>query len=328
MVLEAEVKVTSSKKTPGVITGSPSLAQEIAEIISQFDLPIIEIPYGDSVFETQSAIGEDKRASLVKHLLSLGEHGRQLFRASPALRYISDNEASHKALETIYTGPIERDGSVFRHWSEIHIGNIHNAMGARNRLRIVKGEFAEFMESLLSKGQDKVDVLSVAAGSSRGIMEVLADLNGRGHDHIRLRMVDINREALADGRKLVKDLEIQESVDFIRAHFLSFKRYLEEGYNPHFVEIVGLLDYLSGENIINLLGPIRDRMAEGGVVLFSNIDDNDEKDFTHKVVGWREMQYRPAGQLAFLAKQAGFAEDKIRVIKEPLGIYNLVTAQK
>lgn len=327
MFVRADREQFFLERDPGVNTGGFSLEEEIAEIISRFSIFSTDIPYGRVDFELESSIGERKRGALVEHLVSLGKHGSDLFRASSDLRQISDDEASHKALETIYTGPIYPDTDLLHFWSQIHIGNIHNAMAARNRLRIVKNEFTGFMGGLL-KDVDKVDVLSIAAGSSRGIMEVLRELNGRGHDHIRLRMVDINRDALADGKNLVKELDIQESVDFIRAHFLSFRRYLETGYRPHFVEIVGLFDYLPDNNVVTLLSAIRSQLAEGGMILFSNIDNNDEEHFTHQVVGWRSMQYRPKDQLVSLAENAGFGTGKIRAIEEPLGIYNLIAARR
>lgn len=289
-------------------------------------------PYGTPDFELASPIGESERSQLVSYMLALpGEEGHRLFRTSANLDQISNDAASHKALETMYVGP-SRSGIVETgdnlSWARLFIENIHNSMAVRNRLRIVESEFGRFMGGRLTEGFQETKVLSIAAGSSRGIMEELAELNGRGHDKIKLRMVDINREALKDGRKLVAELGIGEAVEFIRAHVFSFKRYLENGYQPDFVEIVGLLDYLDDDQVIKLLAQVRNHLSEGGEVLYSNIAPNDEEEFTHRIVGWPRMQYRGSQDVLRVATVAGFTADKLRLISEPLGIYNVVSAKK
>ncbi len=293
---------------------------------------LVREPYGSPDFELASPIGESERGQLVSYMLALpGEEGHRLFRVSASLDQISSDAASHRALETMYVGPnrngiIEADDHLL--WARLFIENIHNSMAVRNRLRVVKSEFGRFMGVRLAEGFQETKVLSVAAGSSRAIMEELAVLNGRGYDRIKLRMVDINREALLDGRKLVAKLGISESVEFIRAHILIFKRYLEDGYKPDFVEIVGLLDYLDEEQITKLLVQVRNHLSKGGEVLFSNIAPNDEEEFTHRIVGWPKMQYRDSQDLLRVATAAGFTPDKLRIISEPLGIYNIVSARK
>jgi len=296
------------------------------KIVPYFRNRFGQMPYGSPDFETASPIGEENREALVKWMLSLPEdRGYHLFRQSGNLRQISDDAATHKALETMYMGPKPEEDEDKFFWARLFIENIHNSMAVRNRLRIVEKEFEAYMDVTL-KEREEVEVLSIAAGSSRAIMEVLARLNGVGYDQTRLRMVDLNREALDDGRNLALELQIHQSVEFIRAHFLSFRRYLEDGYSADFIEIVGLLDYLPGDHIISLLSEVRQHLTPKGMVLYSNIMPNDEQDFTHRIVGWPQMQYREAGQLVGFAKQAGFDRGSITVVPEPLGIYNIVSA--
>lgn len=302
----------------------------IREVLKHLGPKLGQTSFGSDDFETASPIGEENRKALMRWMLSLpGDEGYQLFRESDNLRQISDDAATHKALETMYVGPRpEADEDRFL-WARLFIENIHNSMAVRNRLRIVEGEFNEFMDRAISGEMRGVNVLSIAAGSSRGIMEVFASLNGVVDPNlVRLRMIDLNREALDDGRKLAEDLNIHESVDFVRAHFLGFRRYLEEGYKPDFVEVVGLLDYLPVKSIKELLSALSNSLADDGVVLYSNVAPNDERDFTHKVVGWPNMYYRDSETLMGLAKNAGFNTDRTTVMSEPLGVYNLVLARK
>lgn len=282
-------------------------------------------PYGSSEFELESPIGERNRRRLVELMLSLpGDLGYQQFRLSSNLRQISDDAATHKALETMYLGPNNEKTEDSLLWSRLHIENIHNSMAVRNRLRIVKREFESHMISLLQKRKEPLQVLSIAAGSSRGIMETVASLNGSVPDRLRLQLVDLNREALEDGRKLATHLGIEGSVQLTRATYASFRRYLGEDYQPDFVEIVGLLDYLPPQEVVRLLRALQGQLSDYGVIFYSNITTNDEKEFTHKVVGWPEMHYRNSRQLLDFATEAGL--QKLQLLKEPLGIYNSVIA--
>lgn len=331
MAVLPEVFISRTQLFPD-ITG-PLFAEQRLEMILEVLKPRMNYPrsHGPPDFELESPIGEDYRAGLVETVLTLPEtEARELFRLSSNLTYISENAATHKALERMYLGPgniAAEETAGARLWAEVNIGNIHNSMAVRNRLRMVESEFSSFLQERLgSDGDKQINVLSVAAGSSRAIMEVLSRVNGRGGERVRLRMVDLSRNALEDGRRLVEELAIDESVDFIRAHFLMFDRYLEEGYRPDFVEIVGLLDYLQQEDILKLLTTLRTHMAEGGRVLYSNITPNDEQEFTHKVVGWPAMRYRTANELMELATEAGFSNATL--VREPLNIYNLLVAVK
>ncbi|MBI4040054.1 class I SAM-dependent methyltransferase family protein [Candidatus Daviesbacteria bacterium] len=328
---EAETSVIREEINPfSLIDPNSTPDQQIKRVLAAVGHRLGETPYGKREFELESPIGEALRCQLISWMLSQGNGGYELFRGSGNLCQISDEAASHAALERMYVGPntsLDRKVSHFD-WSRLFIENIHNAMAVRNRLRIVESTFTDYMSDALAKNEGDLNVLSVAAGSSRGIMESLKVLNGEGSARIKLRMVDSSRDALRDGSRLVKELGIEESVDFIRAHFLSFKRYLEEGYRPDFVEVVGLMDYLFDPQIIVLVSELREHMADGGMLLYSNIQQNDERDFTHKIVGWPQMEYRTGYKLYDLALISGFVEGNIDIVKEPLGIYNLIKATK
>lgn len=291
-------------------------------------------PYQESGFETASPIGEDARKLLIGYMLSLpnGE-GQRLFTQSSNLRLINRYASSHRALEIMYTGPsaIEKTPESLL-WSRLFMENIHNSMAVRNRLRIVKREFEEAMRSLLGQTDGQINVLSIAAGSSRGIMESLSTLNGEAPERIKLRMIDKSGLALSDGRKLVETLGIRESADFVKTDYRAFENYLGNGYRPHFVEIAGLTDYLDryedkGETV-SLLATVGENLVDGGYILYTNIDHNDEEVFTHEIVGWPDMEYRSADKLRNYALQAGFEAGKIKMIREPLGIYNLALVTK
>ncbi len=284
------------------------------------------MPYQAPDFETASPIGEGERMQLITWMLSLpGKEGYQLFRESDNLRQISDDVATHKALETMYVGPKpEEDEGKFL-WARLFIENTHNAMAVRNRLRIVREEFRDFLGNVKT---DHINVLSVAAGSSRGLLEETSKLPGPIIDRVRLKLIDISPQAGEDARELSQQLGIADKVDAVTGNVLKVNGYLEDGYRADFIEVVGLLDYLKeGRHVTNLLKRLKDHLTDGGMILFSNIMPNDEQDFTHKIVGWLDMQYRSVEDLEKLAGEAGFPPSLIRVRKEPLQVYNIVCAK-
>lgn len=312
------------------IKPSDNVSERRTKVLNQFALKIGEkTPYDSSEFERVSSIGEDARIALINGMVSLpNTEGLELFRTSEDLKYISDYEATHRALDRMYVGPVSNDDKEGLLWSRLFMESTHNSMAVRNRLRIVKEEFVKHIENAFSRQKGPFQVLSVAAGSSRAIMESLKYLNGTVRDRIVLQMVDNSSDALTDGKKLVEELGIKEAVRFTESNILRTTRYMDPNYHPEFVEAVGLFDYLPDNLIIFLLKKLKSQMSVGGVVIFSNIAPNDEQEFTHKVVGWRQMEYRNSGDLARLATDAGFGLSNVRILREPLGVYNLAMATK
>lgn len=294
-------------------------------IIQKFEPKLGEKPYGSLNFETVSPFGMD-RIVLVDSMLALpGSLGHRLFReGSSDLEYIAYNCANHRALERMYRGPVS-ESPLEHSWARIFIEGIHNSIAVRNRLRIVEQVFESHMHEVIGSGKGTSQVLSVAAGSSRGMLETLARLNGEGHHKARLRLVDVSPDAISDTKSLSEEMGIADDVDLVQANCFRFNKYLSEGYKADFIEIVGLLDYLKDKAVVQLLSHLREHnLSTEGKIIFSNIQDNDEKEFTHRIVGWTDMYYRSLNDLSRLTEASGFRRH--RAMAEPLNIYNIVEA--
>ena len=140
--------------------------------------------------------------------------------------------------------------------------------------------------------------------------------------------MDWSRNALQDGMNLASSLGVQNSVEIKRSHYKNYDSYLEDGYQPDFIEIVGLFDYLPSEDIVPLLKKAYTSLSEGGNLIFANIAPNHEQQFVHQIIRWRSMIYREPQEVVDFALQAGFSSENIKLIQEPTGIYNIVTAEK
>ena len=332
MNVEATIEGVTDLRNPlPDISGPISHAERIQQILEVLGSKLGPEPYGSLASEMVSPIGETDRLALVGLMLSLPHPmGHILFRTSANLNQISQDAATHNALETMYVGPnrngITEVGNNFL-WARLMIENVHNSMAVRNRLRQVKQEFRCFIDDFAGDA-DSINVLSVAAGSSRGLLEEVAAQPPQIRSNIRLKLIDVAPEAGEDAGRLARQLGIGDLVETVTANVLKVNSYLKEGYKAHFIEVVGLLDYLEDRHAVNLLGRLSSCLIKGGMILCSNIRPNDEERFTHQIVGWPEMKYRPAETLVAFVQQAGFSADAIRLIPEPLGIYNIVSARR
>lgn len=318
-------------------SSAPNFAKDIANILGSVRPYIRSEPYLLPDFELTSPISEYRRELLIHTMLNLS-YGPELFRQSNNLAFIAVNAASHKALERMYKGPIwsiEADEDNYL-WARLFIENIHNSMAVRNRLKIVNNILSGYIKGRLYGTNDEVNILGIAAGSSRAVIKTLAESDRKYLPRIKYLLTDASRDAIKAGEDLANQFKVRERVATQRSLFQTYPRYLLPEYRADFVEIVGLTDYLSPSQIIDLLSTVRSYLTPNGVVLFSNIAANDEgptqndnyapqsDGFVHKIVGWQPMYYRSANDLVDLARRSGF---RSRVhIPEPLGVYNLILA--
>lgn len=274
-------------------------------------------------------IGDANRAEIVSILLNLPpSQAQRIWMLGENTKYITDNEATHRALERIYSGPLPESTPEGYAISRFFLENLNNARGTRNRFRIVKSKAGEAIERKLIQPDAHMNILSIAAGSSRAILEKVSSLDNERKKRISIRLVDISDKAIEDGKQLAGDLGILDQVDFKKTNFLRLDQYLEEGYNPDFIEAVGLFDYLPNKVINKVLIKAYQRLYNGGTLTYSNVSPNDEQDLLGRMIQWREMYYRNANELIDLAQKAGLAEENIQLIQEPLGTCNIVVAKK
>lgn len=188
--------------------------------------------------ERVSPIGDRARRELIELLVALpNQEGQQLWRWSGNLAYITANEATHRALDRVYHGPLVESSALKTEWAHLHLTNLHNAMAARNRLRIVAHEYRMALQQIAHRNPDQpITVLSIAAGSSRALLETTAHLDPSLRCRLRIRLVDISKCALQDGAALAASFGIDAQVELRRAHFLQVERYLT-GISPDLVVV-------------------------------------------------------------------------------------------
>ncbi len=246
---------------------------------------------------------------------------------------VIEHKTSHKALDIIYSDKYaDTERSHFKKISYYVWRHTDNVIGVRNRLRLVKREIASTLNQITTPNSDEtVSILSIAAGSSRSILEVLVDHKCEHLKKIEIEFLDKNPQALNYSKLLAA--QYQDSFCACYSFFWhegnanAFLESLPSAKKYDVVEMVGLLDYFDDKKVVTTLQNIRSHLKQGGVLLTGNILPNKEQRFITNVVGWK-MMYRTPAKMFELSKMAGFERENVRIFVEPLGVHGLLVGQR
>ena len=280
-------------------------------------------------FETNSFLRKVSNLLLIPILNILPIKSRGLIKKSnKAVNDIVDNATSHKALEILYhKGNKHAIKKTYEKLSHFIWFNTNNSKGVRNRLKIVTNEIKEMMSNRLND-HETINVVSIAAGSARGVIEALEETK-TDTKKINVYFVDKSPEALNYSKDLLKNYSIGSkenySFQWINATVNEFLDSVKEKFS--IVEMVGLMDYFDDERAEKIFAKINSVMKEGGYFITANINHNSEKRFVTKAIGW-PMIYRTGEHLARIVHQAGFCLDEITTYYEPLKVHSVVVSKK
>lgn len=238
-------------------------------------------------------------------------------------RRVKDGAATWRALDAVYNftageGDTWLARVIDRYWLKIR-----NAQAVRNRLKIVKRELLAAVFRM-SKGAP-IRILSLAAGSGQGVIEVVASLRRIG---IRcdVLLIDQDASALAHARMLMERHGVSDSVRLRQADVIYFEREVrKEDFKPDIIEMCGLMDYLLDPLAVVLIKKIHRRLQLNGFFLTCHIHPNHEAYFLWHQENWG-MLYRTRRQLRELLIEGGFLEADLYA--EPHRIHSVAVTQK
>ena len=235
-------------------------------------------------------------------------------------RKVREGVASWRALDIIYN---RRFGQTkdFRGYVDSFWGNMLNCQAVRNRLKLVKQEIRRAI--LQFSNHQEVRLLSLAAGSAQGIIEVIAELKTNGL-HVRALLLDIDPTALDYAMQLARACGIADQIETVEASVAQVAR-VSRDFRPQIIEMLGLLDYIPQAKAIKLVRKIYESLEGKGIFLTCNIRCNSERHFLKWVINW-SMIYRTPAELAEIVCKAGFND--CRLVYEPLKIHGLVITRK
>ncbi|MCX5885485.1 MAG: class I SAM-dependent methyltransferase family protein [Proteobacteria bacterium] len=231
---------------------------------------------------------------------------------------------TYKALEIMYTFKTrEARGETNipeRFWQNL----LNNGISLRNRLKLTIREVTKAIKDAAQE-REIVHVLSLGSGSSRAIIETLAQLNGQ--IPIKAKLIDRSRGALRFSQKLAADHGFAFNMEWHRDDVEKLSRYCGDHFCPEVVEMVGLLDYYPKEDSISLMKRIHEMLVNGGWLITCNVIPNLEKPFIAKGIGW-PMIYKTPGELREIMMTGGFSAQNVKLICEPLKVHCLSICQK
>jgi len=250
-------------------------------------------------------------------------------RSHKSVNEVITQATTHKALEILYQNDYKRYGdSLLERLSHRIWFGTNNSKAVRNRLRLVKRELAESI-FFISRVQKDISILSIASGSARAVIEALLEIEIPPEKRITITFVDKDSSALEYSRKIVKThnkLGSNFNFAWVEGTASSF---LEKCTVNQFsiIEMVGLLDYFDEQRVLNIFSEIKRVLIDGGFFITANVNDNSERRFLTRIVGW-DMVYRSAIELGELLLKAGFSNDKIKLYYEPLNIHGVSVVRK
>ncbi len=280
--------------------------------------------------ETNSVFRKALNTLLIPFLNVLPVKSRGVLKkTNRAVEEIVNNATNHTALEILY-----KKGNIFgkknlyellSHWIWF---NTNNSKAVRNRIKIVKKEIGIAL-SLITENKKNIKMLSIASGSARAVIEAIHEFDMKSKVHIETTFLDKNPLALTYSKELLEEIGLNKEsthyYNWINGTAGTFLRNCSENYD--IIEMVGLMDYFSDDKAVEIFGEIYEKLSKNGIFVTANINENFEKPFITKAIGW-PMIYRSVSELSALIQKAGFSEEKLSLYYEPHKIHGIVVAIK
>ena len=196
------------------------------------------------------------------------------------------------------------------------------SMAARNRCRVVTRKLAELIAE--HGAAAPVTILGVGAGPGRHVQSAIID-SRVSPTRVRAYLIDLDDDAFDYGKSLAARLGIARCVQFLKGDARRIRETLPD-VAAQIVKVVGLAEYLSDAELVELLSSLRDVMAPGGsIVTHGLVDAHGTGRFLARVFNLRHKQ-RTAGQMISLLEAAGFRATDCVI--EPVGVYPIITAER
>jgi precorrin-6B methylase 2 len=190
-------------------------------------------------------------------------------------------------------------------------------MGLRNRKKLC----VKTMVRLLQGFPGSINIISIGAGPGANVIEPMARLP---NTQCRAFCIDLNKDAFVYGAELAKRSGVGDRVHYIQGNAVDVKTLVS--VQPHIVTLVGIMEYLTDAQILDIMKAMREAMPVGGAIMMSTLVDTLKVDrFMTRAFNFH-LHYRDAAHVTGLAREAGFTD--FTKDSEPLGIYDIIVGYK
>lgn len=244
---------------------------------------------------------------------------------------VKNRAASFYALDKLYTThKLSFGNGILSGLAEYFWFKLGNPRAVRNRLKLVKKKLKEAIFDIVGRQNIKeVSILSLGCGSARAVIEALDETKklGLSLKGLDIKLLDKDSEALNLSKILISEHHLKEcKFFFILDKIRNFDNYLN-GIGPNIIEMVGVLDYLNEEKAVEIFKKIYENLATGGYFITASIRRNKETMFVSRVIKWY-MIYREPQDLIKILLAAGFKNNEIEIVQEPLETHMVAICKK
>ncbi len=212
---------------------------------------------------------------------------------------------------------ISYDGNPRQIADRILVKSGKMAMALRNRLRLTTRLLRELIES----GASPAHVLCLGAGPGQAILPAMAAASAA----CDATLVDLNPDAFGFGRELAERHGLIDRVKFVEGDVRYDLGKMLTG-RPTVVKMIGLCEYLTDEEIVEIAGAVAGVMSDGGAIISNDLSRRHGNERFFRRVFGLHMRHRSAAELAELFEQAGFGG--FSLYPEPLGVYNVLVGRR
>jgi len=192
-------------------------------------------------------------------------------------------------------------------------------LSARNRRRMAVSALKNLIYRHCAQGD--VHIVGIGTGPGFNVLEAMVDANT---DRVFAYCIDEDVDAFEFGRRLADEMGLGGRVRYIAGNAVNLEHLLE--VVPHIVKMVGILEYLTDDQVMELFRVSHRMLPMGGSILVNSMRDTHGVDrYLRRVFNWH-LNYRTPQKILRLFEECGFGDFHHR--SDPLGVYSIVVASK
>ena len=196
------------------------------------------------------------------------------------------------------------------------------SMASRNRRKLVVSLLTELIDQRADSG--RLEIIGIGAGPGVHVQDAICNSKIDRAD-VHAYLIDRDDDAFEYGRTCAASRGIENCISVVQGDAREIRKVLPE-VSPQIVKIVGLLEYLTNEQAVDLLRVLHEKMPTGGQILTHGfVDRFHTARFLRRTFGLHHV-YRTDMQVQRMLESVGFHVD--RKYEEPLRIYPILIATR
>ncbi len=218
-----------------------------------------------------------------------------------------------------------KNGKKLDYITKMLFRHSYDGQGLRSRSYAM----AWWLQQHLSEKTNGIRWASIACGTGQPTFDASAIFKHPTH----YLMIDTDEEAIAFAKKLADSYEIDKSrLTFRQLDVIKHKQELEDElqlFSPDCIDAMGLLEYLTDDDAVSLLGHLYQQLPKGGLLVFTNMLHSHPHLAVHKrALCWPGVNVRSEAEVLKLTKKAGIPAVATTVLLPDDGVYGVYGAQK